>query len=286
MTGGVRGEGTPDGREGEGEAERALVQAILLRAAGAVGSADIVGWVLERYRHLDLLLPTASGGPKRVTPLHVACRNGHLAVVKVLVAAGARLNVSTKDGVLPLHLAAQCTRGGAGLDVLNYLRSLTPAVDVSACDGSQQTVLHHAARAGAGSKVLMLLLSWLDSAAASKSKGRGRGRAAKGKQAGGGAAFVMGMRDAWGRTPLHWLQCKKSAVLERERGRKRLDPHDFKTRGKGLTFEDDSWPQGRHQWSCHRGAAPTGRGRRRVCARCGWGVGPRYGGLSSAPPCT
>ena len=252
MAGGVREECKPDGRDGEGEAERALVQAILLRAAGAVGNADIVGWVLDRYKHLDLVRLHASGGPTRVTPLHVACRNGHLAVVKALVAAGARLNVATKEGVLPLHLAAQCNRGGAGLDVLNYLRSLSPAVDVSACDGNQQTVLHHAARAGAGSKVLVLLLAWLDSAAASKSKGGVRGRVSKGRQAGGGTASspaagairVMSMRDVWGRTPLHWLCVAKSLPFWRDRERACLDPHEFETKGKGLTLEERS---GRHR---------------------------------------
>lgn len=197
----------------EQTSEMALVRGILLRASG-VGAAGIVEWLLRRYRHLDLLR-SSGAGTKGISALHVACKNGHLAVVKSLVAGGARLTASTKDGVLPLHLAAQCTRGAEALALLNYLRGLTPAVDVNACDGNQQTVLHHAARAGAGAKVLVLLLSWLEAAAASACKGRGKGRAGKGKNSGGGAAgagaaVAMGARDAWGRTPLHWWRIAKS----------------------------------------------------------------------------
>jgi hypothetical protein len=43
-------------------------------------------------------------------------------VVKVLLAAGARVTVLTKDKAAPVHFAAQCTRGAAALAVLEMLR--------------------------------------------------------------------------------------------------------------------------------------------------------------------
>ena len=50
-----------------------------------------------------------------MSPLHVACKNGQIGVLKALLAAGARLSVGTKDRVYPIHFAAQCTRGAAAL---------------------------------------------------------------------------------------------------------------------------------------------------------------------------
>lgn len=62
--------------------------------------------------------------------------------------------------------------------------------------------LHHAARAGAGAKVLDLLLSWIDSASSSKSKGGGKGKSKP--KSGGGGGVVINLKDVWGRTALHW----------------------------------------------------------------------------------
>ena len=103
----------------------------------------------------------------------------------------------------PLHFAAQCTRGGAALVLLAYLR--TTHVDFWACDGNKQTVLHHAGRAGAGSKVLDLLLSCLESRSApSKSKGGGGKGGGKGKGGAQDLEVLIDAKDAWGRTALHW----------------------------------------------------------------------------------
>ena len=40
---------------------------------------------------------------KRNTPLHFACLNGHLNVIKYLIKQGARITISNKDGVTPLE---------------------------------------------------------------------------------------------------------------------------------------------------------------------------------------
>ncbi len=73
-------------------------------------------WVL---RHHPSISPDGHGG---MSPLHVACKSGQTGVVKVLLAAGARVTVLTKDKAAPVHFAAQCTRGAAALAVLELLR--------------------------------------------------------------------------------------------------------------------------------------------------------------------
>ena len=63
----------------------------------------------------------------RMTPLHFAARSGHEAVVRALLAAGAKINASTQtSGYTPLHYAVQRlnvkvvrTLVAAGADVNN-----------------------------------------------------------------------------------------------------------------------------------------------------------------------
>ena len=46
-----------------------------------------------------------------VTPLHTACCNGHVDVVKCLIAAGCNKDAVMLDGATPLHLARQKGHG-------------------------------------------------------------------------------------------------------------------------------------------------------------------------------
>lgn len=50
--------------------------------------------------------PTGHGS----TPLHLAAMNGDLGPLKVLLAAGARVDARDRDGATPLHMAAYASR--------------------------------------------------------------------------------------------------------------------------------------------------------------------------------
>ncbi len=49
--------------------------------------------------------PNAQNIAERTTPLHDACTVGNLQVVKILVEAGANLELKRKEGVTPLYYA-------------------------------------------------------------------------------------------------------------------------------------------------------------------------------------
>ena len=89
-------------------------------------------------RKCDICLSASLGGNNDVTPLHVAAQNGHLDVVRLLVAAGATVNAAMSShgilGITPLHLAVEAGH----LDVMDVLieagcnvHSSTQAADTS-----------------------------------------------------------------------------------------------------------------------------------------------------------
>ena len=51
--------------------------------------------------------PSAIDRPYRYTPLHVACKEGHIQAVSTLIWMGACVNAETEDKCTPLHLALQ-----------------------------------------------------------------------------------------------------------------------------------------------------------------------------------
>ena len=208
--------------EGEGGAdtsggERAcgVGRAMLYRtaASGGVSGPAILAWLLLRFPSLSL--DEIGGGG--MTLVHVACKNGQVHLVEELWSRGARFNLASNHGVLPIHFAAQCRRGAAALSLLTFLRDKTN-VDVRAVDGNRQTVLHHAARAGVGTKILHLLLDWLHLASSANHKGGGSGKGknrAKPRNSGGGRGNsfgVMDETDVWGRTALHWASINGHAI--------------------------------------------------------------------------
>ncbi|EGD75650.1 hypothetical protein PTSG_07767 [Salpingoeca rosetta] len=119
--------------------------------------------------------------PTQQRPLHLACGSGSEATVRAV-------------------LCHPDTRGGD---------------DAVRRDGDGMTAVHHAARGGAGTRLLQLLLSQEMSkkgkatrqAAASRNKGSKATKGAHQKRSGGTCTVgdvCLHMRDAWGRTPLHW----------------------------------------------------------------------------------
>jgi hypothetical protein len=95
----------------EKEREIATASALLYQAAAAPGQGvgRMIRWLLEHCETLSV------DGLDGMSPLHVACLNGQVDALTSLLAAGARLTAGTKDGVLPIHFASQCTRGAAAL---------------------------------------------------------------------------------------------------------------------------------------------------------------------------
>ena len=71
----------------------ASAKCVLYRAAGTPGhtALAIVSWLLQRYKTLS-----ADGEEGSVSPLHIACKNGQVGVVKYLVARGARVTAGTR----------------------------------------------------------------------------------------------------------------------------------------------------------------------------------------------
>ncbi len=76
------------------------------------------------------------------TPLHWAAWNGRVEVVRMLIGAGADVNLKDNDGWTPLHVAA-------GYGRVEIARMLIDAkADLNVQDNSEQTPLHRAADNG------------------------------------------------------------------------------------------------------------------------------------------
>jgi len=60
------------------------------------------------------------------TPLHLACIRGYTDCARILLAAGARLDVMDNDGNTPLHFASQ----NSMVDSLKFLLSKDPDLNI------------------------------------------------------------------------------------------------------------------------------------------------------------
>eukprot|EP01125_Pyxidicula_operculata_P015722 TRINITY_DN5362_c0_g1_i1.p1 TRINITY_DN5362_c0_g1~~TRINITY_DN5362_c0_g1_i1.p1 ORF type:complete len:672 (-),score=178.48 TRINITY_DN5362_c0_g1_i1:65-2080(-) len=99
------------------------------------GDAESVTKILKN-KDLDINEITSQGQ----TPLHLACSNGFLPIVKLLINANASLHIHDEQGFQPLHCAAI----GGHLDVLQHL--LKKGADPNAKNSDRTTCLHYLAR--------------------------------------------------------------------------------------------------------------------------------------------
>jgi ankyrin repeat protein len=118
-----------------------------LHYAALSGFSDLVNSLItELSPDLD-----ARGFFNEVTPLHLASRDGHVGVARVLLEHGADVMAQDADMMTPLHLAS----GRGHVDVARVL--LEYNADVNAQDADDWTALHHASRSGYMDVTLLLL---------------------------------------------------------------------------------------------------------------------------------
>ena len=150
----------------------------LIHKAAAVADNVSLEYLLN---HRDLCESPSQLGK---SPLHLAVGNGNITSVELLLHHSASIISADQNGVTPLHVLAQ--KGPVEL-----LKLIIPQIGSSLYtkDNNGQTVLHHAARAGAPTRVLEQLID-LWTASSDKKKRL--------------ATASIDVPDIWKRTPLHW----------------------------------------------------------------------------------
>ena len=149
---------------------------ILYRVAAA-GHSSLARLLVEAG--VDLVATSAS------SPLHIACANSHLECIRTLLELGSSANACGAHRRTPLLVAASSPKCTA--DIIKVL--VAHGAKIDAMDDDKQSALHIAARAGASSAVLDIILD-----CASDSSGKKK--------------FVSKLSvnalDRWRRTALHW----------------------------------------------------------------------------------
>lgn len=77
------------------------------------------------------------------TPMHHACWNGHIEVVRLLLDAGASVNITNGDGESPFNDACEFARRTGDLSIVRLLLERNVA-DVDTTDNYESTPLHDA----------------------------------------------------------------------------------------------------------------------------------------------
>ena len=74
--------------------------------AAIAGRCDIVKSLLDGGMDVNAQLLDEQQRPQGPTALHAATNGGHVALLRLLLAAGAHVNAVTGDAITPLQLAA------------------------------------------------------------------------------------------------------------------------------------------------------------------------------------
>jgi Ankyrin repeats (3 copies) len=123
------------------------------------------------------------------SPLHLACLHGEARLLKKLLEKNAKHNTPNASSLFPLHLAACGEFHEVSTDeederrllCVKYL--LEAGTPITIQDGSKQTVLHAAARAGHVKVLRFVLERWIAHFQCRRN---------------------LDLRDVWSRTPVHW----------------------------------------------------------------------------------
>ena len=86
----------------------------IIHSASEGGLLPIVQYLIEKQK-IDINIK----GDEEITPLHCACKKGHLQVVEYLISKGADIEATNEDGWTPLHYALWYGQS----DIENYLVS-------------------------------------------------------------------------------------------------------------------------------------------------------------------
>lgn len=141
-------------------------------------------------------------------PLHLACSKGHFKLVETLLQKGCKFNTPDASGMFPIHIAASGTASPSSSTTSEQQQHendqsrrkclellLDAGAPLSMKDGSKQTVLHGAARAGNVECLLFLLAKWKQGLANGSIYNYNND-----KHKGGEYDWT----DHWYRTPVHW----------------------------------------------------------------------------------
>jgi len=146
-----------DGSAARGGRSDGGVAHIQLRLFGAIDEADEaeVGRLLDAGASVDSFVDEdiAEEGLAfdSLTPLHAACRRGHVAIVTRLLGAGADVHRMDADGCTALHYVCDCQH----VAVARLL--IDAGADVDAADGAGSTPLNSACIYGSPPLVALLL---------------------------------------------------------------------------------------------------------------------------------
>jgi uncharacterized protein len=127
----------------------------ILHVCAEYGREDLVHYLLsDRFiGKIDINAVDKNGW----TPLHSACKGGHLGIIQLLINKGAFSRALTNEGASPLHYLVRNASQDKSYVAIQLLVQKSSAVDVTNRHG--ETPLHQAAMRGRAQNILYLLNS-------------------------------------------------------------------------------------------------------------------------------